>query len=266
MADSASTETTNTDTTTSAVTDTSVTQEDCGCDDKEGTESSDGTKRTKKPTWFIPPLGSIGTFSFKEPFNKLMFDNQEYEVKSLRSIKEVYDSEEDPYTNIYMEVELTENDFQRDLEWNVPIIVFTNTANQYYYVPATYLNSMAKISGIKYQERMMAINLGYLPLDFNIDMLKDIIVEDVKSVLGITSTVELIKTSGVAIVSEEAHSNFNKLLETNKTVKNSYKSRYNTLVNKYNLLQERMKLLHDCIEFHIEKNLPVVKDITKLYR
>ena len=239
--------------------------EDCKCD----TNTSSGTGEVggggsdtmgkQKPTYIVPPIGTKGRFHFLEPFNKAMFNNQEYTVKAIRSLQEMNDSEEKPYDNIYLENELTEDKFKSDLDNNIPIIVLKNSGGNYFYVPATYIKSMPKNDGVKYQQVMMAINLGYLPLDFDYSSAADIIKNSVKSSLGITSTIETLKTSVVQLVSEEEHNKFKKLLDGNKTEKHGYMFRYNMLLEQNRKLKQRIKLLNDCIILHIEAGKPIIK-------
>lgn len=210
-----------------------------------------------KPTYYMPAVGTKGTFSFQEPFDSILFSSQEYEVKSIRSLKELYDSEEDPYTNIYASNNLTEDDFKTDLDNNIPIIVLANSANQYYYVPATKLASLPKSTGIKYQECMMVINLGYLPLEFNIDVAKDTIINDIKASLGIESTVETIKTSAIQLIDEDKHDEYQKLLKTRRTISESYRTRYHKISEKYEATKKQLDSLHKCIELHIFGGLPL---------
>ena len=239
--------------------------EDCKCDTSSSSGSGGGSgddanaMGKQKPTYIVPPIGTKGRFNFLEPFNKVMFNNQEYTVKAIRSLQEMNDSEEKPYDNIYAENELTEDKFKSDLDNNVPIIVLKNNGGNYFYVPATYLKSMPKNDGVKYQQVMMAINLGYLPLDFDYSAAEDIIKNSVKSSLGITSTIETLKTSVVQLVSEEEHNKFKKLLEGNKTEKHGYMFRYNMLLEQNKKLKQRIKLLNDCIILHIEAGKPIIK-------
>lgn len=233
---------------------------DCNCDTKPSAGEGDSNDMGKaKPVYVVPPIGTKGKFTFLEPFNKVMYNNQEYTVKAIRSLQELSDSEEKPFENIYMEHELTEDKFKSDLDNNIPIIVFKNNGGNYFYVPATYLNSMPKNDGVKYQQVMMAINLGYLPLDFDYSVAEDIIKNSIKASLGITSTIETLKTSAVQLVSEDEHNRFKMLLEGNKTEKHGYMFRYNMLLEQNKKLKQRMKLLNDCIILHIEAGKPIIK-------
>ena len=136
----------------------------------------------------IPKIGSKGAFQFKEPFKNKLVEVQEYTVRGIRSLKEIIDSEENPLENIYRAYGLEETDMNEDLEKEIPIIVLTNSAGQYFYVPADRINTQPLTIGNKYQEQMLAINLGYLPIGFNMDLAKNTIKEDILNVLGITSS------------------------------------------------------------------------------
>lgn len=198
----------------------------------------------------IPPIGSRGVFTFEEPFNTTLNNGQEYIVKGIRLLKEIQDSLEDPYTNIYQPVNLTEDDFKKDLQNNVPVIVLSNSGNEYYYIPANKLKSMPQTVGIKYQEVMLAINLGYLPISFDLDLAKETIVTDILATLGIESTVESLKTSAVQLVTDTEDATYKKLLETRKSIKSSYRIRYEEL----NVLYEaQKKKLQELEKFILEK-------------
>lgn len=202
-----------------------------------------------KPIYYTPAVGTKGSFSFQEPFDSILFSNQEYEVKSIRSLKELYDSEEDPYTNIYSANNLTEDDFKTDLDNNIPIIVLANDANQYYYVPATKLSSLPKLTGVKYQEIMLAINLGYLPVDIDATAVKSDIETAVSEKLGVTSTIEVLKTSAIQLVDESKDEEYTKLRKQ-KMNTDTWKTKYKKLEVLYNDAMAQLNLLHTCIEEH----------------
>ena len=202
-----------------------------------------------KPIYYVPAVGTKGAFSFQSPFDSILFSNQEYEVKSIRSLKELYDSEEDPFTNIYSANNLTEEEFKTDLDNNIPIIVLANDANQYYYVPATKLSSLPKLTGVKYQEVMLAINLGYLPIDTDTTAVKADIETVVSEKIGVSSTIEIIKTSAVQLVDEAQDTEYNKLRQQ-KMNTDTWKTKYKKLEQKYTEALAQLELLHTCIEQH----------------
>lgn len=229
---------------------------ECNC---PTVETDTGTEGTTKPTWIVPAIGTVGTFTFASPFDNLLLPNVEYEVKAIRSIQELVDSQDKPYENIYQTNGLTEKDYKTDADWKVPIIVLSTGTGTYYYVPASKLKSQPKVTGVKYQQQMMVINLGYLPLDIDVSLAKDIIIEDIRGTLGITSTVETIKTSAVQLISEDDDTSFKRQLTAKKTTTKSYRTQYNLLLQRYNSLFSKFNMLKNCFTNHIRKGLAAVK-------
>ena len=126
----------------------------------------------------LPPVGSEGTFVFSKPFSDYINSDQLLRVVSTRSIVELEDSSEQPFDTIYKAVGLSEKDFENDITNNALIVMFSTEGGEYIYVPTTYIESMPIRNGIKYHEVSLIINLGYIPLDFNIDLITDIIKDD----------------------------------------------------------------------------------------
>lgn len=239
--------------------------EDCGCKEDDGSGDGDGsTSRDPKPDMLVPQLGMRGVFTYKPPFDKPEYKDLEVTVKALRLIKEVIDSEEDPFTNIYQLNGLDENIFSRDLKWKVPIIVFVTDDVKYFYVPATYLGSLPKLqTGVKYQQLIMGVNLGYLPVDYNFDLIKETIIENLKATSGIVSTIETLKASAVEIVTEAEHTKFLNTIKERTTDMNSPAVKLRFLQERFKLLQEQMAIYSKCFHFHVEKGLALLDEEKK---
>jgi len=109
----------------------------------------------------VPPIGSKGFFKFAPPFDTIVRDNQEYTVQAVRSLVELDKSGEKPYLTIYTPVGLSSSEFSSDLNKDIPIVVFTTSGSEFFYVPANKILSIPKINGVNYQERVLAISLGY---------------------------------------------------------------------------------------------------------
>lgn len=235
-------------------------EEDCGCKDEGKQEDANtGEIVELKPSYIIPQLNSKGVFTFLPPFDKEMYNNKEYTVKALRLVKEIYDAEEDPFLNIYEANGLIEADFERDLKWKIPVVVFATDADQYYYVPATYIGSLPKeLNGYKYRQYIMGVNLGMLPTDFNLDLVKENILENLKAACGITSCVEVIEASDEETVPAEEHDKFLRAVEATKTDTNSPAVRIKFLQEKYLLLQEQLKIMSNCFHYHVEHKLALM--------
>ena len=173
-----------------------------------------------------PPIGTIGAFTFTPPFDVLIKDDQELRVSAIRNLLELENSAEKPFDTIYKPIGLTATEFKDDLDNGVPIVVFVTTGDEYMYVPANRVLSIPKIMGIKYQEMALAISLGNIPLTTDLEVIKDIIINDVQTVIGIESTVAEVPTSAVALVDVTKHREFTLLLEGRKTTNKSYRTLY----------------------------------------
>lgn len=238
-------------------------KEDCNCPEKE--EGSGGEVSNEvKPDMVVPQLNMRGVFTYKPPFDKVEYKDLEVTVKALRLIKEVVDSEDDPWVNIYQLNGLSEDIFARDTKWKVPIIVFATDENKYFYVPATYLGSLPKPqTGVKYQQFILGVDLGYLPVEYNLDLAKNTILENLKAVTGIASRIETIEASAIEIVQQEQHEQFQKLMKERLTDTSSPAVKLRNLQEKFVQLQEQLKIYNNCFHHHVEKGLELFSEEMK---
>jgi len=149
----------------------------------------------------VPRVGIKGTFAFSAPYSASINSDQQLEVVSVRSLAELEASGEDPLTNIYKAIGELDTVFLADLKNNEPIIVFSTDGGDYIYVPANKLISDAKLSGISYNEKMVMVNLGYLPAKFNTAAIETAIKNAVNNAIGITPAVSVADTSAAIYVS-----------------------------------------------------------------
>lgn len=197
--------------------------------------------------YIIPPIGTKGKFSFKPPFDKNTKSDSEYTVYSIRGIKELIDSGEDPAKYVYEAVGLTSTDMANDQADNVPIVILSSGTNSYIYVPANNITSLPDITGVKYQQKMLAINIGHLPLDYSLDVVKETIKEAVLEMTGIESTVEAISTSAIKFITDDEHNTYMKLIDGRKTSNMSYRTKYKLLKVIYDKLKKQLESLEKCI-------------------
>lgn len=190
--------------------------------------------------YIIPPLGAKGKFKIKAPFDTSAKEDVEYVVYAIRSIKELVDDGKDPLKYIYQQVGLTETDMNKDLTENVPIIVLSGGTNNYVYVPANRITSLPDLTGVKYQQQMLAINIGHLPIDYSLEVVKETIKEAVLEMTGIESTVEAIPTSVIKYITDNEHSTYMKLLDGRKTSNMSYRTKHKILLTNYNKLKAKL--------------------------
>ena len=191
-------------------------------------------------TYIIPTIGTKGRFTFKKPFDNEKYNGKEYQVSAIRNLKELQDSGEKPYDAIYQIMSISQTDFEDDLNSGVPILVLSDLAGKYLYVPADLVQGMPDITGVKYQEIILAASLGLVPYTTDTESLKDLkeaMVEVITERFGINTTIEEVRGSAIKFIDESEHKKYQRLLNKNKANKYTYKARYKTLNNSYNDLQ-----------------------------
>lgn len=198
-------------------------------------------------TYIIPIVGSKGKYTFKEPFNQEDYENQELTVSAVRTFKELQDGNIDVFKTIYNLVGLTETDLLSDMTNSVPIVVFTSTSGNYLYVPANRVVGLPDTSGVKYQEVVLAINLGLMPLNFNLETVKQTVIDSVHDTLGVRSTVQEVKSSGILLIDSVKDHEFRRLLANRKTQDMSFRTKYYRLKDQF----ERLQALHNKLENYV---------------
>lgn len=196
----------------------------------------------------IPPINTKGKFTFKEPFNQKIFENHEYNVESIRSLVELYNSDEKPFDTIYKAVGLTEDDFKNDIDNQVVIVVFKTGGGEYFYVPANRILSMPQVHGAKYQELTVAIPLGMIPLDYDLTLLKDNLKETVYATIGVDTQASTVATSAVTLFDKTQDATYRALLANRRTAFKSYRTKYEELLELYDKKSNLLDQLQLCFE------------------
>lgn len=192
----------------------------------------------------VPPLKTKGFFTFDKPFNTDEFQNYEYSVEAVRSLKGIVDSGIDALTTIYMLNGLTEKDYKEDLENDVPIVVLRNDDENYLYIPGNKIQVSPNTIGNIYQNLILVCTLGHtyekIPLDNLLFNLKEVVEER----LGIEVRLTWIPGSRKILVSHREHESYQGLLKDSRSDTLTYKHKYNKLKSEY----DTKKLYNDNME------------------
>ena len=200
----------------------------------------------------IPPIKSKGTFEFKPPFDKKLYKEQEYTVIGVRLLLELSTKGEKPYETIYKPVNISEQEFMDDVNNNVPIIVFSNSGGETFNVPANRIASQPMVNGIRYQEKVLAINLGNLPVTYDLTVLLDVVKDAVYDTIGIKSTCKVLPSSSIVLYNEEEHLTYVKLLENAKSIDKSNQTR---LTEALETIEKQQALLDELEKAIINKTI-----------
>jgi len=173
-----------------------------------------------------PPINSTGSFTFSAPFDAIIPNDQELTVTSVRSIPELEQSSVDILNTIYIPNNMTEDVYKQDVIKNVPIVFLVNEGGVIYTVPANKINTIPDITGVKYQERILAVNLGPIPVITNLDQAKEILKQDVYDTLGIDTEVQVVNSSAVVLMTKEEDAIYTQLKNNRASINKSYRTRY----------------------------------------
>lgn len=206
--------------------------------------------------YIVPPIGSKGAFTFKAPFNGKEYKNVELEVTGIRLITELIKSNLKPYEGIYEPNKISEAEYQDDVTNKMPIVIFKATSGKQVYIPANRIDSYPDITGVKYQEKILAITLGQVPVSMDLTKVKEIIRNEVEAQTGITSTVEVVDASAVLLVNRTDDATYLKLLAGKRKERKSDRIMYLELLEKYNALKKQYDGLNKCIKANLAKLKP----------
>lgn len=187
----------------------------------------------------VPTIGMKGFFEFSTPFDTDDY-KKKLEVTALRSILDFYNNGEDPLNNIYLRYSLTKEQYEEDIKNNVYICVLKTTGNKVYYIPCNKILSLPKTSGVEYKQKVITVNLGMLPNQFDLSRISTDIEDIVTDSIGIKPGVSVVETSDICYKTEEEHKTFMALFDRNPKIKlyDSYKNKYLKLNTDYQSLLE----------------------------
>ena len=174
----------------------------------------------------IPPINTEGKFIFKEPFLSKYKSDVVYKVVGVRTIEEMYEAQEDPFEYVYKFNGLSETEFKDDLQNSVPIVTFTKTGLDFYYIPASYIESTPMLSGHRYREYMIGIKLPKLPVGTETEAILQILSDDVRDALGVHTEAKIIPSSSEILLDDIENEKMKRLLENSKKVYKSWKTKY----------------------------------------
>lgn len=177
--------------------------------------------------------GERRAFNFLEPYDRILTNKTVYEVTKTYTLRSMLNDGFNPLDNIYKQYELTESDFQEDLNENMVIVELTLGVNKYY-IPIDRMVSKAAETNVHYSERIIGIKLGFIPESEKLDSILDdlrIFIEEslgIKTENGIGDRV----MSSTVSIPEQEHINRENERELVRQDPSNYKKKYyNCMLN-----------------------------------
>lgn len=155
----------------------------------------------------IPKISQTGIFDLDLPFKNKLLPDVVYVCVAVRRIDELINSGVDPFKSFYLPHNLDITKYEQDVANGMLIVTIKAIGTQeLLHVPSTYILGLPKAGGVAYTALSACVELGPLPNDYNLQVLKDRLKDLVKDVVGIANAeVFIAATSTTKIVSDKTH-------------------------------------------------------------
>lgn len=207
----------------------------------------------------LPPIYSSGIFKLDGKLTSLLSDTTWYTCIAIRKIEEIESLGIDCYNEYYTPIGLDEEDYKRDADFNACIITLKSSNGQLVHFPSTYLKAYPNGSGVLYSVMGIAIELGPLPIDYNLSTVETKLKDTVRNTLGITPRTRLLTLSNTEIITQGTHERLTKARQSNIESSSNLEHLNKQLTKENTNLKERLKQLEQYVVNHIEtiKSTPI---------
>lgn len=197
-------------------------------------------------------IGFKGKFKFASPVDNVLDEDLEYEITSIVKITEAFVNNTKPYETVYVPLKISLELYNKDFINNVNIIgLKSSTGTDYFYVPESFISDVPDISGVKYVEKILAINLGKIPVDLSLDNLTEIIKEVILDLTNLQVEIKSIENSGIELVTEIEHQIYMNKINNLSSKSLTYRELYNDLKEKYDALWKITNNLNGAIKVSV---------------
>lgn len=193
-----------------------------------------------------------GFFKFKDPITKYVKDNIEYSFVSDRALSEIKDSAGEPLKTIYSKIGLSEEIYNQHVAIDEKIYVLRDKGNNYWYVPKSYILELPDTSGNKYVNKLLVVNLGPLPVDYNLQNAKDSVADALLKRLNLKVSVVDTENSSETLVSDQDDDVFRKRVQHGSNKESSYEEKYHKLLKEYDELRDLLENVNNGLTANIE--------------
>lgn len=155
--------------------------------------------------FYTPSLGLSGLFTLMAPFENALVANMIYKCSAIRTFSDLVNSGVDVYDAVYAPADITREKYEQDSLAGAVIVTFESDGGVPVYVPNSYISAAPEIGGVPYKAVLLSVPLAILPENIDLSAVKAKIADDVMDMLGVTSSVEVVFTSGRKVVTRAQH-------------------------------------------------------------
>lgn len=203
-----------------------------------------------------PGLGLEAYFSFKEPVltyirNKLNTNEDSIQLKviGINNLRSMMESElRDPYTDTYVALGISSQDYRRDVLDNVPLYVFSYnpspTRTVFIKCPLSYIQDYSLVSDILYTNRLIIVDMNKLPKALDTTLLFNELSDLVYDSLGVRPQLKEVSLGEAEKVTRENFQIRESIRTQSITVRKSNKTMLAEITLKHNQLVARLATLN----------------------
>jgi hypothetical protein len=193
-------------------------------------------------------IGVKGTFVANKPFDSKINIKTVYRVISINKFAQISDMS--PLETIYMPVNLTNDDYQKDLKNDVSIIGLQDVATKaVIYIPENRITGEPTTVGHEYVTKIIGVKLPPIPVNYDLTSIRNDIYDIIKSRLNIEVTTQESNISSIVLLSDDEHNSFKRKISVPDENKFDLKTKNRRLENMVNKLKDEVKTLKNALFF-----------------
>jgi len=196
-------------------------------------------------------VGDKASYTFLPPFNNRLSSRTLYDVTNITTLQRLVDTGKNPLQFIYIDNEMTEEDYTEDLNERMLIIELVLDTKTFY-IPKDRFSTVAEDS-VSYSKRLIGVNLSYIPVDEDLaDVITDIGLL-VQNRLGIKANVSDTVVSADVQMPSVDHTNRETTRSTLKVEHGNYMDMYLRVVEINSRLTEKLVALEEVYLKQLDK-------------
>lgn len=195
----------------------------------------------------LPTIGVYGFFTLKSPFDKKVGTNEKLTCRSIRTLSELLANNETPWETIYKANGVSEADYDADRAVDMQVVYLQSSKGTWLGVPAKYIESYPNSNGVQYRGVMIGVSLPPIEASRDLSAIKTEFSNIVIDTLGVTPTINMIETSGVALVDNTKHIQTQARRAQVSNGRSTDRARYTTLLVEHQQALDKIKQLEDYI-------------------
>lgn len=203
-------------------------------------------------TELLPQIYSSGIFKLKGKLSTYLSSETYYTTVAIRKIEELEASGIDVYKAFYESLQLTEEEYAEDQLANRSVVTLKSSSGELYHIPSSYLLSYPNGSGIIYSVVGIALDLGALPVNFDLSDLTGKLKQVVLSELGVVPRSRVLTLSNQEIISQKTHERVEAARIAKKATPVNQKKVIHDLTTENNALKSKVTMLERFIVDYFE--------------